>query len=241
MVLDALDIDVEIVNKYSSKRDKEHTHYETLVKSHKKTDRQEKNWVELDEIDSILKQYKRRAIDIYKKSNNNKKDFSTLQQYIILLTYRNIPMRNDLANMKVVTPIEYNKIDKDTKEKHNYLVGSNRKPYHFQINEYKTKKSFGKKKIEIPKTLNREIRKWLKVNDSGYFITNATHTQPISANGITKLLTKIFKEHTGKNVSTSLIRHIYLSSKYKGDLDEKEKDAHKMSHSLEQQKDYIKK
>ena len=242
VVLSATNGSGEIINTYSNKRDKEHAYYENLVKSHKKSDRQEKNWVELDEIDAILKQYKRKSIELYKKSNfNSKKDYPILQQYIILLTYRNIPMRNDVANMKVVSPSEYKKIPQETKEKHNYLVGSNRIPYHFQINEYKTKKAFGKKKIDIPKELNREIRKWLRVNTSGYFITNASQKEPISANGITKLLTKIFKEHTGKNVSTSMIRHIYLSSKYKGDLNEKEEDAHKMSHSLEQQKDYIKK
>ena len=244
VVLHALDFDESIVAKYSELRDNEHKNYEEMVKSHKKTDRQEKNWVEMDEIDKILKKYKRQAIEIYKSPNSNrKKDYSTLQEYIILLTYRHIPMRNDVANMKVVSPTEYKAIPENEREKHNYLVGSNRVPYHFQINEYKTKKSFGKKRIEINKELNREVRKWLRVNKTGYFITNASQTEPITPNGITKLLTKIFKEHTGKNVSTSMIRHIYLSDKYKKDLEvnrSKEKDAHNMAHSLKQQMDYIK-
>ena len=53
------------------------------------------------------------------------------------------------------------------------------------------KKKFGKKKIEIPKTLNREIRKWLRVNKSGFYLTNSKGNQPITANGITKLLNKL--------------------------------------------------
>ena len=99
-------------------------------------------------------------------------------------------------------------------------------------------------RIEIPKQVNQEIRKWLSVNTSGYFLTNSTpRVEPISANDITKLLTKIFQEHTGKNVNTSMIRHIYLSSKYKGDIEVdkvKQKDAHNLCHSLQQQKDYVK-
>ena len=244
VILNANGSDEKLVDEYAEMRDNEHKHYENLVKSHKKTDRQEKNWVELDEIDKILKSYKRQSAEIYKKPTfNKKKNFSILQEYIILLTYRHIPMRNDVANMKVVSPTEYKAIADNVKEKHNYLVGSGRVPFHFQINEYKTKKSFGKKKIEINKVLNREIRKWLRVNTSGYFITNSSQTEPITPNGITKLLTKIFKEHTGKSVSTSMIRHIYLSDKYNKDVEtnkKKEKDAHNMAHSIKQQTDYIK-
>ena len=244
VVLGATGADAELITEYGGRRDREHQKYEEMVKSHRKTDRQEKNWVELSEIDAILKQYKRRANEIYKKKHGNPaKDYAILQEYIILLTYRNIPMRNDVANMRVVTPLEYKHIPAATREEHNYLVGSARVPFHFQINEYKTKKSFGKRRVNIPKPVNREIRKWLRVNTSGYFLTNSTRKEPISPNGITKLLTKIFQEHTGKNVSTSMIRHIYLSDKYKDDIKTdaaKEKDAHMMAHSLKMQKDYVK-
>jgi hypothetical protein len=38
-----------------------------------------------------------------------------------------------------------------------------------------------------------------------------------------------------------MLRHSYLSSKYKNILEEQQKDAKLMSHSLEMQKEYIKK
>ena len=157
----------------------------------------------------------------------------------MLLTHRNVPMRNDVAHMKVLTPTQFKRIPKSEKEMNNFLVGNERVSYKFFINDYKTKKTFGNKIIAIPKELNREIRKWLRVNQSGYFITNSKR-EPISPNGITKLLTKIFQTHFGKNISTSMLRHIYLSSKYKEDLLQKQSDSYKMGHSLEQQKDYIK-
>ena len=241
VILDALNSDPELIKTYSQLRDSEHKEYETLVKNHTKTEKQMKNWVELKEIDDILKDYKAMTNKLYKKKLFKPREYNTLQEYITLLTYRNIPMRNDLAKMQVITPTQYKNLSADEKEENNFLVGTARIPYHFQINEYKTKKKFGKKKIEIPKTLNREIRKWLRVNKSGFYLTNSKGNQPITANGITKLLNKLFKEHTGKNVSTSMIRHIYLSDKYSKELEEKKKDAHNFGHSLEQQQDYIKK
>jgi hypothetical protein len=141
--------------------------------------------------------------------------------------------------MRVLTPKQFSQIPLKEKDANNYLVGNNRVKYTFYINDYKTRKTFGNKVIDIPKELNREIRKYLRYNTSGYFITNSKY-EPISANGITKLFTKMFQTHYNKNISTSMLRHIYLSSKYKDDLVEKQKDSHNMGHSLDQQQDYIK-
>ena len=44
-------------------------------------------------------------------------------------------------------------------------------------------------------------------------------------------------------MSTSMIRHIYLSDKYKNEIEkqkEKMKDSHAMGHSLAMQMDYVK-
>ena len=243
--LGALGQDKEIIETYSLLRDNEHKNYETMVKNHQKSKKQEENWVELSEIDDILKRLKRQANEVYKskKVYNEKRDYPILQQYIVLLTYRHIPMRNDLANMRVITPQEYEAMTEEQRDSANYLVGAPKTPFYFQINQYKTKKTFGQKRIKIPPVLNKEIRRWLTINKSGYFITNASKRNPITPNGITKLLTTLFQEHTGKSVSTSMIRHIYLSDKYKSEIakqKEKEADSHAMGHSLAQQMDYVK-
>ena len=245
VALGALDKDESLIKTFSNLRDSEHKHYEKMVTNHEKSEKQKQNWIELSEIDAILKRLRRGANEIYsgKKLYHRKKDYPLLQQYITLLTYRNIPMRNDLANMRVVTPQEYDALTEEQQDKNNYLVGGIRKPYYFQINDYKTKKTFGKKKIDIPPILNKEIRRWLKYNDSGFFLTNASGRAPINPNGITKLLTTLFQEQTGKSISTSMIRHIYLSDKYKGEIEkqrEKMKDSHAMGHSLQMQMDYVK-
>ena len=58
----------------------------------------------------------------------------------------------------------------------------------------------------------------------------------VQTNSMTKLLNKVF----GKKISSSALRHIFLTDKYKGVVDEMKEDADKMGHSTGQQKDYIK-
>jgi hypothetical protein len=55
-------------------------------------------------------------------------------------------------------------------------------------------------------------------------------------NSITRILNKVI----GKGVGSSMLRHSYLSNKYGDKLKEQADDAKAMSHSLGQQKDYIK-
>lgn len=58
-----------------------------------------------------------------------------------------------------------------------------------------------------------------------------------SVNSITRILNKVF----GKKVGSSMLRHIYLSSKYGNVSKEMKEDAKIMGHSTEVQKNtYIK-
>jgi hypothetical protein len=56
-------------------------------------------------------------------------------------------------------------------------------------------------------------------------------------NCITRILNKTF----GKSVGSSMLRHIFLTNKYGDVIEEQKEDAKAMGHSLEQQKDYVKK
>ena len=66
-------------------------------------------------------------------------------------------------------------------------------------------------------------------------IINISNNTPMKANGISKYLTKIFKKHFDKKISTSLLRSIYISHKYNGDKQLSTKDkkelAEEMGHS----------
>jgi len=69
------------------------------------------------------------------------------------------------------------------------------------------------------------------------FLVYADGSPLTAVNSITRILNKIF----GKKVGSSMLRHIYLSSKY-GDIKEEQKeDARAMGHSVgEQQNVYVK-
>jgi hypothetical protein len=53
-------------------------------------------------------------------------------------------------------------------------------------------------------------------------------------------MTKIFNKIFNKKISSSALRHIFLSDKYGDVVKEMKEDADKMGHSVQQQKEYIK-
>ena len=76
---------------------------------------------------------------------------------------------------------------------------------------------------------------WLKYNKSPYLILNSKG-EKISPNSLTKLLIKVF-EPSGKKISSSMLRHIYITEKFPPQTDEKTELAEKMLHSKQVQSD----
>jgi hypothetical protein len=127
----------------------------------------------------------------------------------------------------------------------NYLIYDDKK---FIFNKFKTAKKEGSSEIEIGDDLMNSINLYLKYNPllKGKKITKNTNLpflvkfdgKPLnkSVNTITYILNRIFK----KKISSSMLRHIYLSNKYGDKLEEMKEDSKKMSHNIETQKEYIK-
>ena len=70
------------------------------------------------------------------------------------------------------------------------------------------------------------------------YLLYSTNGNRLSSPQITRILNKVF----GKNVSTSMLRHIYLTDVYKDvpALEKMQKLAKSMGHSLETSLEYIK-
>jgi hypothetical protein len=66
--------------------------------------------------------------------------------------------------------------------------------------------------------------KWFQHNGSAYLLRTKAG-QPLGSNGITKALGRIGLQHLQRRLGSSLLRHSYLSHKYKDTLDEKKEDA----------------
>ena len=214
--------------------------YTKQLKSQTKSKKQEDNWVSMDELKEIVSGYKKeiRKLDLANKELWSNKEFNLYQLYLVGLLYTELPpVRLDYSNMMLITEKDYKKLKEKDK---NYLVLVSRNKKYFSLGSYKTEDKYGVHIIEIPTIINSVINKFLQHNTSGFFLVN-TQRNMLTDNGLTKLLNKVFAA-TGKKISSTMIRHIYLSGKYDANQEEMEKDAAAMLHSVgTQQGVYVKK
>lgn len=240
--LKAIDGDKELIEKYSEEMTKLAEESEERVKRQKLTDKQRDNWVSYEELiklveklfDAIKKE------DILKKEKLTRGEYTTLQDYILLRTYLTFTWRNDFADMKII------KTEKEDNNKDNFLLLKKGMPDKFILNQYKTDSKYGKKTVKIPPSLAKVIKRFLKFNKSGYFLTLQDGIRPINSNGITKALNRLFEKHLGKTIGSSLLRHIVISHFRKNDptikqMQEKNKEIEdKFMHSASMNDQYRK-
>jgi hypothetical protein len=195
-----------------------------------KSEKEEANWESWDTILNVYHELEQEALPLFKKDKLNSGNLKTLQHYVILSCYVLIPPRRiaDFIYFKVkdIEP----KVDNWFDDKTNELVFSS----------YKTSKHYGIQRVECPASLQAVFHKWFPIASkySNYLIFNSygNHlTQP----QLTKMLNTIF----GKNISASMLRHIYVTDvtlKNVPKLTELEKVAHDMGHSTTEQMLYKK-
>jgi integrase len=224
----------KLIDKYSDDLKSMSDKYTAFLKTQEKTDTQKENWIEYEDLINVVNKVMRevKLREINKKKELDKKEFDLLQQYVILRTYMEFPLRNDFADMKVIKNRDYKRLEK--KDDNNYLVlgPGNKKTFH--INQFKNKKFLGSKKLEITKKLNRLLNLWFKHNKSGYYLVKNDMKTPMSPNGITKFLNKIFMRLTKKKISSSMIRHIVISHMLKDEktIAEKEQEAREIENKF---------
>lgn len=178
-------------------------------KSQKLSLNQELNFITWDEVIEKYEELKKIAEPIFKLKRITEKQYFTLQNYILLSLYTMIPPRRslDYADFKL------RNIDEN---KDNYMLRHGKtknSKSSFVFNSYKNSSRLGKQVISIPKELASLIDKWGKINAGEYLLSTAEF-KPITQTRIASMLNKIF----GKKISTSMLRHIYLTEKF-GDVD----------------------
>lgn len=230
--------DTKLIEKYQTVLKSLMTDVNKEINSQEKTKTQADNWLEVSDIKSILNKM---LADINKeklwdKEKLSKTEYALIQKYILLRFFIAHPTRNNVSDTKVVTKAEYDDLDDDEKDE-NYLVKDKGK-YTFMLNKFKNIKRLGKKTIIVSEPINKLLNKWFTINKSGYMFTLNSGTEPLSSNGITKMLNSIFKQYAhGKKLSTSLLRHILISEDLKDEptiaekIKEKEAIEQKYQHS----------
>jgi len=168
-----------------------------------KTEKQKENWVNYEDLvrlaNEMLARLKKHSI--LSKEELTRAEYNLLQEYIVLRFYLNFPLRNDLADVKVIS-------DKSEDDKRNNFLLVDGENISLILNDYKTAKTFGSQEYNLDKKFSKIVRIFLKHNTSGFFITKGNRTEAITPNGITKLLNRLFKRELDKTISTSMIRHI---------------------------------
>jgi integrase len=201
-------------------------------KTNEKTEKQKENWISWSDVTSKLKELQ----DNLKLSKTpTESQYNDLLDLVILALYTLQPPRRNKDYIDMV-------ISKDdtSDDNTNYL---DLKKGQFIFNVFKTAKKDGRLIVDIPKNLmevlkmyikNHPFKNELKTQNVPFLVS--FNAKPLKDNGITRILNKIF----GKKVGSSMLRHIYLSSKYGDVLEEQKKDSQLMSHNLSTARDYIK-
>jgi len=225
---------------YEEKRDKFQNDYQEVVKAHKKTASQEKNWVTWPDYEAMVKKM---GSEVKSRGSMNSSEEQRFQDYLIVLLHQHYPVRNDFADLLVRTQMQWRRMSEHERKSRNYFVyGSARQggSFRFVLNHYKTSGKLGQRVMEVTDgVVKRALRRWIRHNQSDHFLRNRKG-EPLNSNGITKALTRIGEKELGKKIGSSLLRHSYLSHKYADVNKEKQKDAEIMMHSLKTQSEYVK-
>ena len=189
--------------------------YMDFLKQQKKTPAQKANWIDYDELlgvsNKLLDDVKELNLDAMKGRSLPRKAYNTLQEYVALRTYLTFPLRNDFADMPVLSSKAFAALPKAAKASTNYLVLYPKGRKRFHISNFKNVDRIGPKVLDVPPKLSKILNAWLHFNTSDYFLTKTNGSDPLDPNGITRIFNRIFKRETGKLISTSMMRHIIIS------------------------------
>ena len=190
-----------------------------------KSKTQDENWMSHDEVLEVQKH----LMKVLPKSFAKAADYDKLLDLVILSLYTLTPPRRNLdyLTMLITKPSE------DEADKHNYMWDGN-----FYFRNYKTAKTYKQQVEPIPDALQKVIAIYMKEHpDVPEFLVRNNGSPLKTSNDITRRLNKIF----GRNISSSMLRNIYLTSKYSNTMNEMKNDVEKMGTSTNTaQHNYIK-
>lgn len=196
-----------------------------------KTAKQSANWMDYSEIKTIHSKYESEALPVLNSKSVDVSDANRklLNKYMLLTLSAGIyfpPRRSEICDIKLK---DYNP------ETDNYI---DMKKSKMVYNTYKTAKKYGREEVAISPAFKKVLAKYIKkLNNQEYLLMKPNQTK-YSPQNITRELNVIF----GKNISTSMLRHIYLSNLYKDvpKLNEMMQTAEQMGHSVGEAMKYVK-
>lgn len=143
-----------------------------------------------------------------------------LHDLVIVSLYTLLPPRRnvDYSEMVAAAPTE-------DKTKNYYNKGQ------FFFNCYKTQGTYKQQVIELPAELNEILKTWVKFKPKGseYLLVKLPTNAKYLSTDMTKLLKSVFQN---ENIGVSVLRNVFLSSKYADVMANLKKDAEQMGTSI---------
>ena len=235
----------KLLEEYGKLRDDKNSIYIEQNKSGEISSKQAPNFSTTDEIFKMINEMADDLKPLKKKSKDEitKKEMQLLQAYVLFNIYARMPFRNDLGNgAEAINQAQYKKLSDQQKKDNNYLVVPSKGNLYWVMNKYKTSKTYEQLNLPIEDPeLRKILRYYLKMTGMGVLFKTSTG-KPITKIELTKTLTKYSKKYLNKSIGSTILRKVYLSSKYSDVKDEMEKDAKMMGNSVGvQQSVYVKK
>jgi hypothetical protein len=186
-----------------------------LATNTNKSKTQDENWLSYEEVLAVQKH----LMKVLPKSFAKASDYDKLLDVMVLSLYTLTPPRRNLdyLNMLVTKPSD------EEGDKNNYMYDGN-----FYFRNYKTAKTYKEQVEPIPPELQKVIDLYMKHHpDVPEFLVRSNGSPLKTSNDITRRLNKIF----GRNISSSMLRNIYLTSKYSDTMNEMKNDVKAMGTS----------
>ena len=192
-----------------------------------RSDKQIKHWMSQEEVQAVWEKLKEEVEPLLKKKKLKEAETKLLQSYVILSLFVLQPPRRSLDYTQLIVVPEFNEnLDKT----YNYLSLRHKT---FYFNNYKTSGTYHTQSKPIPEELFQILKKYRK---TGLLLQNGDKV--LTSPQMTLILNKIF----GKKVAVSMLRNIYLTSKYGDESKSLAKDVSDMSTSVDTaMRNYIKK
>jgi hypothetical protein len=211
--------------------------YDKLRAKRKITGKEQAKWPKdgYKSLRKAAKDEKSMIKNILKKNSKTLKDLLKIQNYVILFLYSYHPIRLDFADVYVEKP------KKDVLK--NYLYKFPRKGWQLILRSYKTAKFRGEVVIKIDRAPSRALSMFVPISKAvtnhNKLLTNSSGN-PLSRNGLSKLLKKLTKKHLDVGFSASLIRVLFSTDNIKT-IEKAAKIQDEMGHNTKQSMAYTRK
>jgi hypothetical protein len=199
--------------------------YDNEEKSMEMSEKERDNWINWEEVMKKYNSLEKEVKPLYKLDKLNKNQFNRVMLYTLLSCLILIPPRRS----QDFTEFKLRNIDK---KEDNYMDA---KKSQFCFNKYKTKRSYGMACIDIPTKLKKIMNDWTKINDNDYAFLDSRGGK-LNQTKLTTILYNFFN----KKISTSMLRHIYITHHLKDVPQDILEVAQDMGHSVEQNLKYRK-